>query len=137
MTSANRIHPMNSMSAPSPVIAALLRNLFKTRRFILRYLALPRSPRSRKLYIPAHPSKLDSERYHARKIRAFPWYIAPTTSWKLKAWLKGLPQPGPSFHSSGYRILDLGPDVLVGKGKVEMAEMDRSVRTARNPLILG
>ena len=34
-------------------------------------------------------------------------------------------------HSNGYRILELGPDELVGKGRVEMAEMECRVRRAR------
>jgi len=58
-----------------------------------------------------------------------PWYIPATTKWKLKTWWKGVPQPDLAFCSDGYRFLELGPDELVGKWRVEMAEMECGVRS--------
>lgn len=122
---------MNSMPAPSPLIVALVEVLVQLRRFMLRHLALPRSPRRSKHYIASGPSKLDSERYHALRYRGFPWYIAPVSSISLKARLKDQPPPGPLYRSDGYKILELGPDELQGKGELEMAQMARSIREAR------
>ena len=45
--------------------------------------------------------------------------------------MKGHPQPGPRFYDSGYKILELGPDGLKGKGDAEMVAMVGSVLDAR------
>jgi hypothetical protein len=122
------------MPAPPRVVTYLVRGLVKVRRFVLRYLALPRSLRSRKAYIAPSLSGADDQHYHALRSRAFPWYIASTPENKLKAQRKGRPQPGPQYHDGGYKLLELGPDELQGKGKVEMAEMARSTKISRDAM---
>ncbi len=120
-----------SMPAPPPIIVVLVNTFFRIRKFLLQYLALPRSHGSRKMYIATYPSSSSPDHYHALRYRAFPWYVESTTSKKMKAWLKGSPLPGPMFHDQGYKILDLGPDELRGEGYAAMREMEGSIRVAR------
>ncbi|KAL6708922.1 hypothetical protein ACN47E_002329 [Coniothyrium glycines] len=119
------------MPKPSSLTVALIRGLIRTRKFFIRYLALPRSPRSSKIYIASAPLAPHLNRYPALRYRAFPWYIPSTASSRWKAWLRGHPQPGPEFRDRGYAILELGPDELQGKGDAEMADMIRLTRDAR------
>lgn len=121
----------HSMPTPSSLTVALGGGLLRTRKSLLRHLALPRSQRSGKIYISSSASASDSDRYPALRYRAFPWYIPSTRSARLKAWLKGDPQPGPQFYDCGYKLLELGPDELRGKGEAEMAEMIGSICSAR------
>lgn len=119
------------MPTPSSLTSALVRGLLAWRKLLLRHLTLPRTQQSRKIYIVSSPSALDSGRYPALRYRAFPWYIPSTAATRRKAKLKGHPEPGPEFYDSGYKILELGPDELQGKGEAEMAHMIKSIRRAR------
>jgi hypothetical protein len=47
-------------------------------------------------------------------------------------WLVGGVVPGEGkYHPEGYRICELGPDVLVGKGEVEMGKTREELRIRR------
>lgn len=119
------------MPTPPPLTATLVDGLLQIRIFVLRHLSLPRSKRSRKEYIAASPSESDEDRYHALRYRAYPWYVKANTSSRFKAWVKGQSPPGPRFQGKGYKILELGPNDMKGKGEDEMAKMAREIRVTR------
>jgi len=65
---------------------------------------------------------------------AHPWYIEPSldSRWGFKAWiiwLAGGIVPGDErYKPRGYRICELGPEEMVGKGEEEMERMRGKMR---------
>ena len=108
-----------------------------TRRFILRYLFLPRPEFSRKHYVPREPSK-STGRYNAVEYLSHPWYVEPTFSrrWGLRACmtrLLGRCLPGDNgnrYAPEGYLFEELGPKAMAGKGKDEMRDTEQVLRNA-------
>jgi hypothetical protein len=96
------------------------------RKFILRYLCPPR-PQSMR---PQWFSKADPKtgKYHAEQYIGLPWYVEPSLRrrWNLNSWLLWLTgghvpsKSTPEYRPEGYRIQELGPVQLEGKGLKEM-----------------
>ncbi|KAK6431881.1 hypothetical protein LTR95_011954 [Oleoguttula sp. CCFEE 5521] len=95
---------------PSSRSSAVSTYIVQLRQTFLGYFALPRPFAFRKHYIALKPSSTQPDRYFALRSRAAPWYIRPTWINRIKAWRKGLPQPGLPYRSEGYHLLSLGPD---------------------------
>lgn len=73
-------------------------------------------------YITDQPTK--NGNYYSKKYDAAPYYIKPTVweRWQPAAWYSwflGLPLPGDEgdkYHPQGYKIPDVGPQKMSGKG---------------------
>jgi hypothetical protein len=74
-----------------------------------------------------------------------PFYVKPTISrrWGLKAWLLwtfGGHVPAadlPEYKPEGYRIEDLGPSSLQGRGVAEMQVASCTIQQIQNQLLMG
>ena len=97
------------------------------RRFLLRYVFLPRPELFRKDYISRKPED-EAGRYSAKEYLSYPWYVKPTWKrrWGPRAWLLrviGRKVPGDDgnkYSPEGYLIEEVGPDSQKGKGNTEM-----------------
>ena len=107
----------------------LINGVLAARRFLLRYLALPRPEFMRKQYIP---SAVDAEtkRFNSVEYLSFPWYVKPTIwrRWGPRSWvsrLAGRKVPGDDgniYLPEGWTFPELGPSALKNKGIREMDE---------------
>ncbi|KAJ6014657.1 hypothetical protein N7540_009248 [Penicillium herquei] len=96
------------------------------RKFLIRHFFLPRPHFFRSRWFTSEPDA--SGRYHFLQYIGHLWYINPTfkrrwnfNSWVL--WLTGGYVPSkyhPEYRPEGYRILELGPVSLEGKGRDQM-----------------
>ena len=97
------------------------------RKYILSNLFLPRPQFLRVLWFTPTPDETTGK-YHFMQYIGHPWYIKPTltqrynlNSWLL--WLTGGFVPSdskPEYRPDGYKINELGPVSLEGKGIDEM-----------------
>ncbi|MCJ1475645.1 hypothetical protein MMC13_004308 [Lambiella insularis] len=102
---------------PPRWLIALVRGILHARRFVLRYLMLPRPAFARSEVVSRQPSK--DGRYFMLDYQAMPHYVEPTwwNRWGVKAWLRrglGLPVPGDqggAFCPMGYRAEEIGPGI--------------------------
>lgn len=100
-------------------------NALHIRKYIIRYLFLPRPYWMRTKVYSEKPNK--DGLYNTMFYEVEPWYYPDTfyTRWispqTWSRWMVGLPIPGPQYKSEGYTIPNLGPRHLEGKGSVEMA----------------
>ncbi|MCJ1405075.1 hypothetical protein MMC11_008301 [Xylographa trunciseda] len=102
--------------------------LFRLRKVILRYAMLPRlsSQRARRLSDELNEHGC----YNFKAYDYAPLYVRATLweRWSLQAWvfwLLGRPLPGDAkqqHHPQGYKISDIGPDRMIGKGAQSMYE---------------
>jgi len=102
----------------------LIAAIFTIRKLILRYLFFPR-PSFLRVHGPTdEPS--EEGRYFMNNWETVPWYVKPTIwnrwfslqSWK--SWIMGLPIPGDGgeeYWPKGYRIHEIGPRAMRGKGE--------------------
>jgi hypothetical protein len=129
---------------PPPIYATIFSSLLNLRKFLLRYLALPRPYFLRHQVITEHPDP-QTGAYYQTHWDADPYYVKPTI-WNR--WLSpgavvsralGLPLPGDEgekYFPGGYEISDVGPRAFRGKGKGYMdrqKEILRKERTGRCP----
>ena len=123
-----------AMMFPSPPswLIAVVHSLLYIRRFVLRYLMLPRPELFRVIQL----SEENPEgRSFMKKYLGQPWYNKPWfwNRWGVDAWSRwamGLPIPGDDgerFWPKGYKIAEIGP--AVGKGGFE-AEKGRIHRVS-------
>ena len=104
-------------------------SVFNVRRFIIRYLALPRLDVLRYHWIESGPDDRTGH-YSVSDYLAHPWYVKPTLRrrWGPGACitrLLGYNVPGDDgnkYHPKGYTLADVGPRGLRGKGRKEMDE---------------
>lgn len=109
---------------------------FGLRKYFLRYLSLPRPSFLRKLYL-TELSKNGT--YYYNRYEAAPYYVKPTLwkRWKpaaWKSWLMGLPIPGDEgdkYSPGGYRIPEVGPRSMKGKGGDYAKTVVEGLRTTR------
>ena len=105
------------------------------RKWLIQQLFLPRPQLLRVLWFS--DADETTGKYHFEQYIGHPWYIKPTLArrWHLKScllWLTGgyIPsEKGRRFRPEGYRILDLGPVSLEGKGTVEMEAAKVTIRS--------
>lgn len=113
---------MSRYEKPPSIYLFLVSTVFTVRKYFLRYLCLPRPHFMRVHNITDQPSPDGT--YHMKVWETVPWYIQPTVwnryslqSWT--SWLMGLPIPGDEgdrYWPQGYKIHELGPDFMRGKG---------------------
>jgi len=99
-----------------------------TRKWVIRYLCLPRFEWFRVKYVS---DEMDPKtgKYHTVSYNAHPYYVSPTllSRWSPGAVIKRLlggvapGDEGDKYIPDGYDISRLGPDNMVGKGEAEMA----------------
>ena len=112
---------------PGPVYSVFINGLLQLRKFVLRYLALPRPEILRRSFIPSAPD-IHTGRYNSKEYLSFPWYVKPT--WKarwgpkaLRTRLLGRKVPGDDgnrYAPEGYTFSEIGPRALKGKGLKKM-----------------
>jgi hypothetical protein len=129
----------DDLSYPDPPKAypRILAIAFAIRKYVLRYLTLPRPYFLRVHNMSTHPSPNGT--YFSLKYEAAPYYIQPTIwqRWSPNAWylwIMGLPIPGDEgskYHPEGYKITDMGPRGMKGKGGEYMAEAVQGFETSR------
>lgn len=106
------------------------------RKFLMRHFFLPRPDFLRVLWFTPEPDA-STGRYHFMQYIGHPWYINPTFTqrWSLKSWalwLTGGYVPSnhlPEYRPEGYRIAELGPVSLEGKGVDEMQGAKQRIMT--------
>jgi hypothetical protein len=123
---------------PSPNFHHLIHGIFDIRKFIIRYLCLPRPELMRKNYIPSAPDS-KTGRYNSVEYLSFPWYVRPTfkNRWGPRALMtrmlrRRLPgDDGNKYAPDGYTFEEIGPDLLKGKGIAAMEEDQVKLYEAR------
>lgn len=117
---------MHRYDPPQRIYAALFSSAFAIRKFVMRYLALPRPSFMR---ITAFTDQPDEHgRFYLTKWDAAPYYVKPTfwNRWGPVAWLTwalGKPVPGDAgdkYYPNGYDIPDIGPKYFEGKGRAQV-----------------
>ena len=98
------------------------------RKAILRYALLPRlsSQRARNLSDELN----EHERYHLKAYDNSPLYFRASIweRWSLQAsalYLLGKPVPRDTeriYHSKGYKVIDIGPERMIGKGTLSITK---------------
>ncbi|KAF2114579.1 hypothetical protein BDV96DRAFT_647275 [Lophiotrema nucula] len=129
------------LQRPPVVYGTILRLIVKLRKIALRHLCLPRpSFMSVKWFTASDPC---TGRIHFERYIAQPWYIKPSfwARWGLKALvlrIVGGAVPGdPQYCPEGYRISELGPAELKGKGEEEMDATQSELRRRRQADLAG
>lgn len=118
----DRLRTAMMYKKPRYLYFVLVSTLFTVRKFVLRYLMFPR-PRFLRVHNTTHgPSQAGT--YYMRVYETHPWYVKPSLfnrygirAWK--DWIMGLPVPGDEgdkYRPSGYKIPEVGPDFMRGKG---------------------
>jgi hypothetical protein len=113
---------------PPTIYSQVIERVLVVRKYVLKYIALPRPSFLRYKSLEDHPD--DQGRRAFVKYDADPFYVRPTlwNRWGPSAWLprlRGLPLPGDdgdTYHPGGYLIPEIGPDAFFGKGKAEADE---------------
>ncbi|KAL2826622.1 hypothetical protein BDW59DRAFT_179340 [Aspergillus cavernicola] len=118
-------HMRVSMGFPEPglVIETLMKVIVTTRKFILRYLTLPRSESRAVRVLEEHPDPV-SGLYTINLWIVEPWYIKPTfkNRWGVKALLARLfgngavPTVNGSYREEGYDLRTIGPAAQEKRG---------------------
>ncbi|KAL9124971.1 MAG: hypothetical protein Q9217_005761 [Psora testacea] len=108
---------------PSKIYFALLSIVFTTRKLFLRYLSPPRPSFLRVHNTSEHPSR--DGKYYMNTYEAVPWYVRPTLwnrygpgTWVSR--IRGVPVPGDEgdkYWPKGFRIEEIGPESMRGKGR--------------------
>ncbi|KAM0794591.1 hypothetical protein BDR22DRAFT_883404 [Usnea florida] len=118
----DRLRTAMMFEKPSKVFFILVSALFTVRKFFVRYLMFPRPQILRVHKTTYEPSQ--SGTYHFTTYEAHPWYVKPSL-WNRygpmvwMTWILGLPVPGDEgdrYRPNGYKIPEVGPDSMRGKG---------------------
>lgn len=118
----DRLRTAMMFEKPSKVFFILVSALFTVRKFFVRYFMFPRPQFLRVHKTTYEPSQAGT--YHFTTYEAHPWYVKPSL-WNRygpmvwMTWILGLPVPGDEgdrYRPNGYKIPDIGPDFMRGKG---------------------
>ncbi|KAI1506412.1 hypothetical protein F5X99DRAFT_2126 [Biscogniauxia marginata] len=133
-----RLRTASRIAEPSEIHRVTMGALLALRRWAVRYTHLPRPAwlRSRFFEEDADPR---TGKYYAAQYVAHPWYVRPTpwSRWGFEAartrmWGGILPgDHGAEYHPDGYRIAEIGPEPLKGKGEAEMEKIRAQLRERR------
>ncbi|KAF8544560.1 hypothetical protein BDD12DRAFT_815674 [Trichophaea hybrida] len=121
-----RLREGMKFGSPQPWAPVLVNSLVSVRRFVLRYLCLPRSNPVLTVNEKPDPS---TGRYYLRHADNEPWYVQPTwgNTWGVWGWvarIMGKPVAGQKgFGETGYQIESVGP-VRFEKTGVEKVRME-------------
>lgn len=118
----DRLRTAMMYEKPSQFYFDLVSVIFAVRKFVLCYLTFPRPQ-----FLRVHNTTYETSQagtYHMTVYEAHPYYVKPTfwnrfepRAWK--SWIMGLPVPGDEgdkYRPSGYKIPELGPEFMRGKG---------------------
>jgi hypothetical protein len=127
----------NAMMYPPPPnwLQNAVLNGLHLRKYIIRYLFLPRPYSMRMRAISEKPNK--NGKYNVLYYEVEPWYFPDTFYYRWispktwRKWLQGRPIPGPKYRPEGYDIPNIGPMHLEGKGSVEMSATREKFATAK------
>ncbi|PHH78107.1 hypothetical protein CDD82_3203 [Ophiocordyceps australis] len=127
-----RVRHALSLPEPSLAMSAIFYSSLLVRRFVLRFLALPR------LFPVQNLSDLDVKtgKVHHQRYLKEPWYVAPTfwARWgpmALCSRILGIMVPGQGgarMKPDGFYVEDLGPHRTVGNGAEQMAVMRERIK---------
>ncbi|KAL9636285.1 MAG: hypothetical protein Q9164_002911 [Protoblastenia rupestris] len=119
---ANTRVNLDRYDRPSQVYFTLVSVIFGLRKFILRYLSPPRPYFLRNHNTTDDPSQ--DGKYYMKAYEAVPWYVKPTlwnrfgpSTWISR--IRGMPVPGDEgnkYWPKGFRIEEIGPESMRGKG---------------------
>lgn len=121
--------------------AKVLDMVVEVRKTVLRNFCLPRPSFLRKEWFTEQDQQTGQANFC--RYTAHPWYIKPSFSarWGPKALLLRLIGgmiPGEKrYFPDGYRIHELGPSELVGKGDVEMKKTREHLRARRKGCVFS
>ncbi|KIW06963.1 uncharacterized protein PV09_02622 [Verruconis gallopava] len=122
----DRLREAMMYKMPPSWLQSCIHNALHIRKYIIRYLFLPR-PQAMKMRVTSEkPNKYG--KYNVMYYEVEPWYYPDnfTNRWlSLQTWVKwmrGLPIPGPQYKPEGYDVPNVGPKHLEGKGTAEMAQ---------------
>ncbi|KAE8371885.1 hypothetical protein BDV26DRAFT_298391 [Aspergillus bertholletiae] len=109
------------------VLSSLVASLVAMRKFVLRYLSLPRPDFMTIKVLDAAPDA-STERYTFNEWLDNPWYVKPTllNRWGPKAWSVRLfgtgnvPTSNGPFRGEGYDMKSIGPPNMENKGQAEV-----------------
>ncbi|PSK51972.1 hypothetical protein B9Z65_3239 [Elsinoe australis] len=132
-----RLQEAMRIAEPTSLTVFMLNLVVQGRKMIIRHLFLPRPQILRKRRFTDEPDA--AGRIHSVQFVAHPWYVKPSFSWRygIKALLLRLAggklpgDDGDNYRPEGYKIPEIGPETLKGKGSVEM-EGERA-RLSANP----
>ncbi|KAE8548207.1 hypothetical protein EYB25_010001 [Talaromyces marneffei] len=120
---------------PGPLVTALARSILTARKFILRYLALPR-PDSKRVRVLNESPDPSTGLYTWNIWIEHPWYIKPTykNRWGLKALFVrifgngALPSENDFYKESGYDLRAIGPAAQEKRGQDEMEAIFQNLK---------
>ncbi|KNG84932.1 hypothetical protein ANOM_006406 [Aspergillus nomiae NRRL 13137] len=120
---------------PGITLSSLAAGSVAIRKFILRYLSLPRPDFMAVKVLDATPDP-STGRYTVKEWLDNPWYVKPTFSnrWGLKSWSVRLfgtgnvPTKNGPFRDEGYDIKAIGPQIMENKGQAEVEEIFENFR---------
>ncbi|KAJ9615189.1 hypothetical protein H2200_001263 [Cladophialophora chaetospira] len=125
-----------AMMLPEPtwLVQTALNTAVAIRKVLLRHFFLPRPGFLRVLWL-TQESQPTTGRYHFMQYIGHPWYIKPslTRRWNFNSWvlwLSGGYIPSKSlagYRPEGYKIAELGPVALEGKGINEMQDAKQRI----------
>ncbi|EAW07745.1 uncharacterized protein ACLA_024610 [Aspergillus clavatus NRRL 1] len=133
----DRLREAMLYEAPPPSYSTVFASLLSLRRFVMRYLTLPRPYALR---YTAFTEQMDEHnRVFITKWDAAPYYVKPTfwNRWGPTAWLTwalGKPLPGDmgdKYYPQGYHIADVGPKYFEGKGQKAMEKTMGELKVSR------
>ncbi|PYI04552.1 67 kDa myosin-cross-reactive antigen family protein [Aspergillus sclerotiicarbonarius CBS 121057] len=133
----DRLREAMMYDAPPVLYQKIFAGIVALRRFVLRYLALPRPEFLRLEVFSKAPN--EQGRYHVRVWKGMPYYVQPTVwnRWGPGAWLSwalGLPLPGDegdTYYPHGFDLADLGPRYFEGRGRKSPLVLDPHLPPSR------
>jgi hypothetical protein len=126
------------MPEPEWYHTTLVHSLVALRKFIIRNFHLPRPYFMRERFLSEGPDP-KTGRYTQSLYVVFPWYVKPTLSSRwgfsaLQTRLIGgiLPgDEGDKYFPQGWKMNEVGPDGMQGKGTAEMAKYKQEILAMR------
>ncbi|EAW22782.1 uncharacterized protein NFIA_014740 [Aspergillus fischeri NRRL 181] len=133
----DRLRKAMLYDAPPAAYTKVFSFLLRVRRFIMRYLALPRPYFLR--YEPYTERPDEHNRIFITQWDAAPYYVKPTfwNRWGPTAWLTwalGKPLPGDmgdKYYPQGYYTADVGPRYFEGKGQQTVEKITEELKVSR------
>ncbi|KAI1372350.1 hypothetical protein F4677DRAFT_432644 [Hypoxylon crocopeplum] len=131
----DRVREAFMLPEPDVAAGALVYSLLTVRRFVVRYLTLPRFFELKRQYDPDPQTGLMTQRIPYGN---FPFYIKPTfwNRWGPMAWavwLYGGKVPGDDpehFMPQGYLVTDIGPENRMGLGTEEIENDAKRIKAS-------
>lgn len=123
--------------APSALATTITEYIFSTRKFLLRYLALPRPTFMKVREISDEPN--EKGRFNSNGYLVHPYYNKPTvwSRWGPEAWMTWLAggfvpdEKVQKWMPEGYLLEEVGPERRKGKGLEEMKEWEEKLGRER------